>query len=359
MALKETFMVKSATYVDALEVEAKSGESILIKDIIVWGASSAYAICRTGKSVVGYFRIGGLLGNHLFPGIGKGYHSHDITTSDTEPGAQTSFAGIVDAGGIEIEKHMIGGLSAGTRYYRVLQLEQSSMPTKKTILGYLTDLGIFKGYPISEGEKFEVKATMGNFPAIAIVYEVYDAGDIKKDMENGSEAKRYFFINYGRIKSAAQLSGDYLLEVSTSPAEFPDFPFGKIVPAKTKISIHGILASCLAPSGNNGTNYTITKYLKFIRERKTLFDEMRNGIIMDGVYTNAYGHTYYVGEGFEMAGNYSDVDPKPPLIFPSPLIFNEGEELNVYWTLWSGGTGIQIIPEHLEVGLIETVEIAE
>ncbi|GAH78533.1 unnamed protein product, partial [marine sediment metagenome] len=66
-----------------------------------------------------------------------------------------------------------------------------------------------------------------------------------------------------------------------------------------------------------------------------------------------------VGRGLSVIGNKSDVDIKPPLMFPVPIIFATGEELNIYVSSIAGAglSASAILLADTEIGLIEEVEI--
>ncbi|GAI66955.1 unnamed protein product, partial [marine sediment metagenome] len=72
-------------------------------------------------------------------------------------------------------------------------------------------------------------------------------------------------------------SGDMLLDTSITPAEFPDFPAGRAVPAKMKVKLHGI-HGCPVADHTDAANGFHTTFLKLIKEREVLFDEDRLGI---------------------------------------------------------------------------------
>lgn len=356
MALKNKYMIKVVRGNTNLELEADPGESFLVKDIFIYNPASNYITVKIEKTTVGYFRVGGTLGSHLpFPLL-KAKHSHDWKTTSNTPGDVTSFAQLANAGGAAVATgNMIGSLSASTTYRRVNQLEQVLRPSR-TILGYLAKLGIFKGYPVATGQKLLIEGAAQTGAIQAVVYERYDEGDIKPDMENGSEANTYIFLNYGNCGGNVNKTGDSIYNTSKSPAEFPDFPFGKDVPAGHRISLIGILGSDFAPKENDGTDYILTRYLKLIKEREVLFDEDKNGILFEAIHKTALGNMDMVGEGISLIGNYSDVDGREPLIFPEPLVFNEGEELAVYLTTEKGGSGQNIAIDEHEIALILKVE---
>ena len=149
------------------------------------------------------------------------------------------------------------------------------------------------------------------------------------------------------------------MTTSKNPAEFPDFPFGKVVPANYEIDILGILGSTFAPGENDGTIYTYTKYLKMIRDREVLFDEDRNGLLFMARNTEGKADCDMIAEGWSVIGNYTDEDAKEPYILPAPLTFRAGDELGVYVVVTVGSTGKAIAIDEHEIGLITKVRRAE
>jgi hypothetical protein len=175
-------------------------------------------------------------------------------------------------------------------------------------------------------------------------------------MENGSKSKTYMFINYGRPSAVITTTTSTAYDVSTNPAEFPDFPFGKTVPAKTKMTLYGILASDIVDdrSGNDCMN---SEYIKLIRERVTLFDDDKNGLLLRGLIGNTDASAQ-IGRGISLVGNMSTVDMKPAFMFPEPILFNDGEELNIYLTTTAGASqsASDLAVADVEIGLIARVE---
>jgi len=359
MPVKDKYMVKCVLGDSDLELSADSGEAFLVKDIQIFNPASNYITVTIDKVTVGYFRVGGQLGSHLPFLKAQAKHAHDIAVAAGADTTTSKRCDIKNAGGTDLNFGLIhDGTSSAQTLKRAMDLESIATP-RKTILGLLAALGIFKGYPVASGQKFKISGAKQSGAIQLVVYERWDEEDIKKDMPNGTDAKEYMFLNYGNCGGNVNADGNTLYNTPKSPAQFPDFPFGKVVDPKKKITIHGILASDFAPAENDGTNYCYTKYLKLIQGRKTLFDEDMNGILLYAPFTEAYGDIDMVGEGYSLIGNFSDVDMKEPLIFPEPLEFPAGEELNIYLTTVKGGTGQNIaIAEH-EIALIETVTIEE
>ena len=320
MALIEPFMVKSSFGVGAdsvVELSADTGEAFMIKDVIVDGSNDNYIVLEIDKTTVGFFRVdAGALGSHLPPS------------------------------------------QAVTKNYRIMRGIRAGGSV--TLISYMIDQGWMRGYPVAEGQTFRVKPyTSGKkLNNVVIIYEKYDAGDIKKDMPNGSEASEYVFVNYGQPSSILTTAGDYEINQIITCAEFPDFPVGDAVPSKHEIEILGLLGSeCIDYDGSD--DYTNTKYLKFYKGRKVLFDDDRNGLpfyhpVFDGISAGLH-----IGRGFSVVGNYSLYDRREPFIPPTPLVFKAGDELKVYITAGQGTNTGEIPKVNAEIAFIERVKILE
>jgi len=315
MGLLNPYMVKQVigkTAGETLELEADTGESFLVKNVYVDVNDAEFADITIDKAMVGRWRTAKALGSHLaFP-----FGSAKIPITDY----------------------------------------LSEAIPKTTLMAWLGQRDIFKGYPIAEGQKMVISPSaeakyLGN---VVIEYERYDAGDITPEMENGSESVEYMFVNYGDVGSAIAEADDYLINTVNSPSEFPDFPIDKDVPAKTEIDLLGLVAS-EAYDWDSAILISYTKYLKMIRERTTLFDDDRNGILFLGSDRAAAAVATYYGEGYTPIGNYTSVDTKLPFIFPTPLVFSAGEELNVYITSGIVTAAAKIAQAGSEVGFIEKV----
>ena len=315
MGLVNPYMVKNAigkTAGQTLELEADPGQSFLIKDILVGGNDCLFADITVDKAMVGRFRTAKTLGSHL--------------------GFPYGMAAPFDA----------------TATFKL-------RPTK-TILGYLEEKDIFKGFPVAEGQKIVISpltaATYLN--DVTIVYEEYDGGDIKADDENGSESSEYFIINYGDTGGGITAAGTYHVNSQNSPTEFPAFPFGKVVPAKTEIDLIGILASDVFDD-LDATDASYTTYLKLVKERTVLFDDDRNGILFKGGDAPVADNTTHYGLGNSKIGNYSDVDIKKPFMLEKPMTFGPGEELNIYITTAIRTDVGALVQADTEIGLIQKI----
>ena len=283
MAIKAKNQVKIVYGAADLQLEADPGEAFLVKNIFAFATAAAYATLKTEKTTVGYFRTDPTYGNHL-----------------SFPRFKTA-AGVLDT---------------------LLFIN---------LLSFLFSLGIFKGYPVSEGEKFVISGLTNAADMKVVLYDIYEPADIKNTDPNGSKSLEYFLMNYGDTGAAIAAAGDNLLDNPLNPSEFPKFPFGEDVPAKHQILVHGICGSEVCVRNATPATAIYTTYLKLIKDREVLFDEDRNGIPFDFSLCSGAVATYKAG-GYSLIGNMNHVDPRPPLIFPEPLVFDGGDELNAYIT---------------------------
>jgi len=364
MALKEQLMVKTVIGNEDLELKADPGEAFLIKDIGIYRPvaippSNEYATLKIEKTTVGFFRIAGILGSHLFQPVGRSYHSHDIWGEGDGSGTHTNTVIIKTPGGAASQAALLSSVAGAFWVPNALYPNDTPDSEKKTLLGLLFELGIFKGYPVAEGETFRIEGAKAADTVQVVKYEVYEPGDISPEQENGSKSKEYFFLNYGNCGGSIQTEIDNLYTTSRSPAEFPDFPFGKVVPAKHEIDLIGICASEFGPGENDGVDYSVTKFIKLVKDREVLFDEDRNGLLFYIPWTDSKGGLDHVGDGISLFGNYSSADYRKPLLFPTPLTMSPGDELGIYVTLDVGGTGQALTIEEHEIALIEKVRRVE
>ncbi|MBA7553886.1 hypothetical protein ES705_46490 [subsurface metagenome] len=296
MALREPYMVKRLT--DALggQLVADPGQSLLIKDIYcVPKTGDTFLTLRVDKVLVGYYRVQGKSGNH--------------------------------------------------------QAYPNERKPNPTLMGYLAKKGLNPFIPVGEGQTFNVvRADIAG--DVTLIYEIHDAGDITPTMPNGSASPEYLFINYVSNELAIDADGESLLDKSLCPAEFPEFPIVKDVPAKTTIEILGIVGSPVGFSGGTGANTGETQFLKFVRGRDTLHDEDRSGLMFEGEDLGADGTEYTPVAS--VIGALTVDELEEPFWSPEPLVFEAGEELNVYVAI-KGILATGIPADTIDVAFIERV----
>lgn len=278
--------VKKALNTAGLTLQADTGESFMVKGISVGIATTAgYLIAKIDNFTVGCWRILGRRGNHL------------------------------------------GGMRAGYKANNLMKM--------------LVKRGLPFKYPIAEGQKLTIAALDGA-GYIQVEYDIYTAGDITPTMPNGTLSRNFSFMQYLDAAAVLAASGDMLLDTSLTPAEFPDFPAGKAVPARMKIKLHGIVGSPVADAAS-GSNLFYTTYLKLIREREVLLDEDRLGLVFLGnaSATGAADYTNVVsliGTPAEATDGVATWKWDDPFWFEPALEFKAGEELNVYLSWLKVGT---------------------
>lgn len=290
---------------DALggDLEADANESFLVRSIAVDPSDAdTFLTAKIDNMTVAYYRLVGKSGNHL------------------------------------------GGISSST--------------VGRNLMDFLVRLGLPFSLPVGEGQKLNLSRA-NEAGKIQVLYDRYDAGDITPAMPCGTACKSYGFLQYLREAAVLTASGDMILNTAITPAEFPDFPAGKAVPAKMRIKLHGI-AGCPVADFVSGDNGFYTSYLKLVREREVLCDEDRDGFLFWGNDQTAQPAQYIlgkslIGSGAEYAEFNSFWANQQPLMFDPPLVFESGEELLVYLTWVTIGT--HTMPVNLaDVALILEVE---
>jgi hypothetical protein len=281
MPLREPFMVKenfnAATA--SLSIQARPGESLRIKELRVGALTShGFCECLIDRLSIGFFYIGSISANHL---------------------EQCS--------------------------------EADAMPN---LFQRLQQLGVFNGYPIAEGETFEIKpAVAGDLIIGAIIYEIWDAGDYKPEDDCGSKSKSFTFINYG-TNSAQIDAGKYgKLDLSRNPSEYPAFPFGEVVPAGYEIDLLGILLKDWGGDVDDTAN--TMRYLRLTKDRKVLWNEDRRGIYC------TQGMSYFTWGSIRQ----TNTDIK---LLPQPLNFKAGEELLVELSAAANVTAKDVLMAFIE-----------
>lgn len=372
MALLQPLAVKTVLGDSNLELKADPGESFLIKDIRIYNPASNYVTLQINKTTVGYYRVGAQMGSHLpfVPGRSKprlAGHDHLALTVMGSDGAadKTAFVSLTEGDGTAQAAIMVAHAGSGDdvpiNTDEVISALGANVPMvgQKTLLAFMVSMGLLSGYPVAVGETFQITGAKQAGAIQLVEYEIYDEEDMKAEMANGSRALEYLFCNYGNTGASIIAPGSHLYDTTLNPGEFTDFPFGKVVPAKTEIDLIAILASDFAPSENDGSDSQYTQYLKLIADRETLFDEDRNGLLMLGPSGTNVGGRDRIGEGQSLIGNYSDVDMNLPFKFAEPLTYRAGDDLDIYLTTAGAGSYKDIAVAEHEIALILQVRRGE
>ena len=287
MALKRANMMKRITASGGGSLTAAAGESFRVRRIeCVPSASDTYLTLSVDRVTVGFYRVKGKSGNHL-----------------------------------------------GTNHGAYL---------KANIMEFLAKRGINVAIPVAEGQTFNVSrfAEAGN---VIVVYDLYEAGDVKPNEPNGTECREFTFIQYAEIGATPSAAGDFKVDTSLTPSEFPDFPCGAVVPAQHQIELLGIAGSPFVDAAAGPASYAST-FLKLLRDREVLFDVDRLGLPFDGQNAAAVAPAYVgnfslIGPGTEVLVNTNVITPGEPFMLETPLVFTAGQELNVSLSLVKTGAG--------------------
>ena len=288
-----SLMVANVIGKQSLSLTPPVGQSFLIKNIYLDQVSGTFLTVTTGKTTVGYFRVGGSIYNMLsWPASGS---------------------------------------------------------NKSNILQILSDRKLFAGYPVAEGETITFDLGSGNSANITVVYEIADAGTYKSTDLNGSMSGNYQYFAIGE-PSKVQTNISALIDTPMTPEEFPKFPFASAVPAKTKITIYAQIANPFASWTASGTDEQASRYIKYVKDRTVLFDLDRNGLPNLGII----GNTTTTGSSTTGDGLIIDGLTNPTehiYLFPKPLEYTAGEELDIYYTSEIiKGSGL-ITPTDAEIAL--------
>jgi len=262
MPLKEPFMVKEnfTAATATIELTPKVGEAFRIKQLRIGAlAAGGFCECLIDRLSIGFFYIGAIASNHL---------------------EQCSETGILP-----------------------------------NIFERLQQLDVFAGYPIAEGETFELKPAVAGATIIgAIIYEIWDAEDISPEEDCGSKSPSFTYLNYGT--NTAQIDAGLYgrIDKSRNPSEYPAFPFGEVVPAGYEIDILGILLKDWGGYVDDTAN--TMRFLRLTKDRRVLWSQDRRGIYC------TQGMSYFTWGPCRQ----TNTDIK---LFPAPLTFIPGDELLV------------------------------
>jgi len=325
MALRNPYMIKTVIGDDDLILEAKAGTSLLVKDIGIYNPANNYIEVSIERESVGYFRVGGSLGNHLSIVNNPLTHSHGLRTDPTDQSITPTYHLIVNADGGSIPPYFVDVSGAERKQRNALQYDYTPRKVKSSVIGLAREKGWFTGFPVGEGEKFSITGAAQSDAIQFVIYEEYDAGDMTPEMPNGSRAKENTYFLYGYPSKDVDSAGDVEIDTNRNPRPYPKFPFTDKVPANVEIDLLAILGSEVA-DWISFSDYVRTRYLKLWYEEEVLFDSDKKGLLYYGIGQGVFpGNDIAIG--YSVVGNYSDVDGREPFIFPAPKTFRSGEQL--------------------------------
>jgi len=240
---------------------------------------------------------------------GEAFLVEEIKVATTDP---------VEFTKVTIDRVTVAYLSTFNIYTNQFWFSED-MATPPNLLKRLWKDGVFKGFPIAEGQEMVIDITGSGSPYVRMNYQVLEPGDIKMDQENGSHAKEYLFFNYGTNSAQINDGAEGKIDKSLTPIEFPDFPYGALVPPKCEIEILGIMVGTYRKAVQFNQ---YLRWLKLQRGREVLFDEDRRGFYVSGGMLDYPIHAYGIGRWYN------------PL--PEPIKFGPGDELTLLVTVGGG-----------------------
>jgi len=287
MALKEKGLVKIFT-ASAQTLEANGDESFLIREVLaVSGSAAEYLDLTIAGTQLGRFRTYGKAGNHIpFPA--------DVAGFGPAP----------------------------------------------TLLRLLAGIGWPIEYRVATGETLTVTWDTNAVDSwAAVVYDRYDAGDVKAEDLNGSRSKVRRYLHYADNLTVAAAVED--IQTSNMWAGGSGWPFdGDSVPEAHVFRIKGILG-CPVAIADGTTLVAYTTHLRMMKRGTVLFDEDRNGLPFRGDAGHTAAADDYDPDG-SLIGDMTEGHPEPPLIFDPPLEFVEGDTLLTQAVLSAVPTGLTV-----------------
>ena len=203
--------------------------------------------------------------------------------------------------------------------------------------------GVLRPFPIASGQKLLIDGGVAN-SYTEVVYDRYDEGDITADMPNGTQSPEYDLIQVISNSSAVSAAGDAPLDQSDLDTAFPAFPGGANVPANHTMKLMALFGSPVA-EGDGGASDGATTLLKFIQDRRDLFDKDLGGITFAGDTSHVAASTIYSPFASRLSQGLALAEPSI-IVFDEPIVFGEGSELNVFATVTGAGTDLaaSVIP---------------
>ena len=308
MGLRAANQVKIITASGGGTLAAGPAQSLLVKDIFcVPSSSDTYLTLLTRGTTIGKLRVKGLAGNHLpFPHV------------------KTA----------QIYERYSGTILALLRAAGLAQLGLPARPMQADLDLFLKNPLDIR-FPIASGESLTVSryAEAGN---VVLLYDEYDAGDIKPDLPNGSASLLQRYLHYvTNVATAA--TGDCAVTTSLIWTGGPSWPVDLAAVAKNNAyRLLAIVGNPLA-KGASAASKGYTTFLKLMRENTVLFDADRNGLPFRGD-SSALSAVGYVSEG-SVIGPGTAENPRPPFVLDPALVFGEGETLSTWITIAAYASG--------------------
>jgi hypothetical protein len=223
-----------------------------------------------------------------------------------------------------VAKIRVKGLAGNRIPYPGNKLGQNYEDIIEDLYSFAARIGCPLDIPVASGETLTVSryAEAGD---VALIYDIYNAADVKPEEPNGSKSRIRRYI-HGGTNAAAITSSPTTLGTSLIWSGGEAWPFdGTAVPEKNVYRLAAILAAPAA-RGNASANKGYTTYLKLIQRNNVLFDVDANGLPFTGLVGQTADAAVYTPAG-SVVGPQTAEYTQRALVLPAPLVFGEGETL--------------------------------
>ena len=240
-------------------------------------------------------------------------------------------------GGRTVNKIRVVGLSGNHAPYPAQKTTQYYELSVPGLFRFWRGVGLDMAIPVPSGFTLTVSryAETGD---VCLIYDAYDAGDVKADDPNGPDALVQRYLHYA-TNAAAIAASPVSVASDLIWTGGPGWPFdASQVPAGVEFHLFGIQA-CPVARGNNTANKGYTTLLTLWKNGDVLLDNLdQAGLPFLGVAaTTADADTY--GAAGSIIGSMTGAHPTPPLVFDRPLVFKPGDTLLTQVTVSGAASG--------------------
>jgi hypothetical protein len=224
--------------------------------------------------------------------------------------------------------------------------------------GTIFDLGRRLGKPLDVPIGPDQTLTIARYAEageLTVVYDAFDAGDVRPEEPNGSMARVRRYPHY-MTNSAAITATPCVLDTSLIWTSFEPWPVASSkVPDGATIRLLAILGAP-ASHGDATNNKGYTTALQLIQEGRYLFDVSQVGLPLVGLAGHTANTCVYTPVA-SVIGPLTAEQPQPPFIPEVPLEFKPGETLTAQVKL-TGAAANGLIAADLDIAFLLERELA-
>lgn len=218
-----------------------------------------------------------------------------------------------------------------------------------SLVDALFDRNLLKPIPVASGQTLNCTAP-GTNNFVQVVYDLYDADDIKATMFNGTETNDFQLFQVVSNSGSLSSAGDAALNRSDLDSQFPAFPGGEVAQANRRFELLALFGAPVA-EGNGSANHHFSTFLKMIQDRKDILDQSLVGMLFQGDSGHTANSTGY-GALAGLIDRPRDTNGGSLYVFDTPLTFEGGSELNVIVSIATGSAGVELAAGDAKLGLL-------